>query len=153
MEGYSSVSRRAKVTVVRENNFGCLGWVHNLCTWAPGMAEPISQGGCSDATAMHWASRVHGRRPQDLDVHGHGMHFRVGQVQAVCEVLVCVAVSCLSGQKPKTRSARLARLVCCWVIDHPICLLLKINMAVGKTDSSSVESSVEAARERKRGWG
>lgn len=82
-----------------------------------------------------------------------GRYRRYVRFQAVCEVLVYVVASCLSRQKPKTRSARLARRACCWVIDHPICFLLKINMAVGKKDSSSVESPVEAARERKRVWG
>lgn len=47
----------------------------------------------------------------------------------------------------KPISAHLARWVSVWDIDHLIRFLLKINMAVGKTDRSPVESTVEAAQE------
>ena len=47
--------------------------------------------------------------------------------------MLAYVVACLTEGKPKTRSAHVVRPVSCWVIDQPICFLLKINMAVGKT--------------------
>lgn len=51
----------------RKKLWGCVGWFHrDLCTWTSGIANPIFQGGCSDATAMDWASK--GSRTPGLKV-------------------------------------------------------------------------------------